>query len=509
MATRTQQLFGQSIFSPYKTPTTTNVEGYPAWNRTVEEELVQQLVTNTLGNQFYVTQKELVKTLGTTIDKAIKANPIFVAKAAVYARQHGFMRTAPTLALVKLSAANIPLNVFEFAFFGVINTPKDLIDFTTMLNASGRGEGGRRIKRTVSKWLETKLTEYWVIKYGSEKGAGYNLNGMLRVYHPKLNNALANYILGNGKYDRSLTQINAFENLKLAENYLMKIQQITNGRLPHEVATTFAGNDKEVWKAIVPQMPIFALLRNLATIERVGIMPQVRDAVVAKLTDEKTVRNSKIFPFQFLTAMEHVSDSKVRDALRDAIDLSFNNLPEITGTTAVALDVSGSMSGNPIKIASLFAISLYKKTNGSGYFIKFSDRASYVPISMRDSTLTQAERVRIEGGTNTSTPLQLLLKEGKKVDNFILITDEAQNRGRPFYKVVEDYRKAINPNLKVFIVDVASYQGVLTPDDKNIFYIYGWSDRVLDFISFATTGYEKVQGYIESLMDSQVVVDEE
>lgn len=52
------------------------------------------------------------------------------------------------------------------------------------------------------------------------------------------------------------------------------------------------------------------------------------------------------------------------------------------------------------------------------------------------------------------------------------------------------YRKKYNPNAKAFVIDVALYRsGMVPPSDALSHYLYGWSDQVLQYISFATQGY--------------------
>jgi 60 kDa SS-A/Ro ribonucleoprotein len=76
------------------------------------------------------------------------------------------------------------------------------------------------------------------------------------------------------------------------------------------------------------------------------------------------------------------------------------------------------------------------------------------------------------------------------VDNIIVITDEQQNAGNPFYKALGEYRRKVNGHVKVFVIDVAPYRSALVPPaDPLTFYVYGWSDTVLQYISFAIQGY--------------------
>jgi len=109
---------------------------------------------------------------------------------------------------------------------------------------------------------------------------------------------------------------------------------------------------------------------------------------------------------------------------------------------------------------------------------------------MYDSILSQAEKIEARGGTDTGAPVEKLRKDNVCVDNIIIITDEQQNTGSPFYNELEKYRRSINPNTKAFVIDIAPYRSsMVPPTDKNTHYIYGWSETVLEYIAMSIKGY--------------------
>ncbi|PZN08888.1 MAG: TROVE domain-containing protein [Bacillota bacterium] len=495
---RVRRVFGNRIQVPAST--TVNREGYPAYERPIEEQYVQTLLTNTLGNTFYAMGEELLKEAAALHDRMVAEDPEFVARALPYARQKGYMRTQPIFGLAKL--AQHPL--FEEVFGRVILTPKDLSDFAVIVKALRGGEGGRRIKRVAGRWLASNLNEYWAIKYGG-KAAGYTLRDLFRVYHPVyseprsngngvfrgVRSPLVDYVLGRDADLSALPQVAAFERLKRAETDQEKVAAITEGRLPHEVASAFAGKSPAVWSAIVPQMPILALVRHLATIERLGIADQHREYIEGKLTNPEAVQNSKILPFTFAKAFQRVSTPWIQDALRAAVDLSFTNLPELPGRVAVLVDRSGSMEGNPVQVAALFGVALMRKANLNGRLLLFDHEVQEFHVSGRDSILSQAERITARGGTDLEKPVRVLLEDRDRVDTIIVITDEQQNAGSPFLRRLLEYRQKVNPAVKTFVVNVAPYlrASVAPPEVDGVYYIYGWSERVLDIIALVSRGF--------------------
>lgn len=486
----------QTIFAPkasYNPPDSVNTGGYPAWTRTLEERVLQVLLTNTLGNTFYADKHELLKEAREVYVEVLKTNPTFFAKALAFARNNGFMRTQPIFGLVLLAGENRSL--FKQVFDRVILTPNDLFDFMTILGSERKGQGGRAVKTTVSKWLaanfsaESKNAEYWAIKYGSGSKEGYSLKDVMKTVHPSGMNAnLAWYLLGKENSDATaqFSKISWFEKLKAAKTDEDKVEAIKNGKLPHEVASTFAGTSAKVWQAILDSMPTFALLRNLNTLDRIGILDNNKVTIKKILTHPDNIKKAKILPFRFYDAFNAVKSDWVKDTLRQSIENSVASLPELKGESAIMLDTSGSMQ-EFIKTASLFAFACLKKANG-GIFYTFNTTATKKSYSLVDSILSQAEKMVASGGTNISDAVIKITAMRNKVDNIIIITDEQQNTGSTLWGAIMTYRQNINRDVKVFVIDVSPYKSSMAPLDKNVFLIYGWGDQVINYISSVTNG---------------------
>jgi 60 kDa SS-A/Ro ribonucleoprotein len=473
-------------------PDIKNRNGFPAYKQPLEEQYLQTLLTNTLENTYYADQNELLQEAAKIHDQMVQKDPEFVAKALTYARSKGYMRLQPVFGLAKLAEAKVDPKVkelFKRIFTKVILIPPDLQDFMTILAGSGRGQGGRMIKNTVAGWLNQYLTEYWAIKYNGQ-GRGFSLGDIIQTVHPVpgsgVQGRLFKYLVtGDGEFREG--KIYAYEQLKKAVSPAEQIKWIREGQLPHEVVTGVCKMTPELWNVLVPDMPVFALLRNLNTLNRAGVLERNREIIEKKLADGGVLRKSKILPFRFLNAFQAVDTPWTKDVLRHAVELTFANLPDIPGKTAVFLDISGSMKGEYLRTGSVFALALYKKTKGHGVFWLFDTDVHDPKASLHDSILSQSEKIRAQGGTDTGAPVRALRE---RVDNIIIITDEQQNTGSPFYKELENYRRRYNPEAMSFVIDLAPYaSGMVPPSDPLTHYIFGWSDQVLQYISFATNGY--------------------
>ena len=472
-------------------PDTRNVEGYPAYTRSLEEQYVQSLLTNTIGGSYYTSRERDFEQATGLHQAMLQKDPKFMAGALGFARSAGYMRLQPIIGLAHLSSKHPEL--MDSTYHNVVKIPDDLFEFKTILNAMGRGEGGRAIKRNDSKFMNN-VSEYWAIKYNG-RGRGYNLTDILRTSHPAPINEKQQAIFGyltEKPYDaHQVPQISSYVALRSAKNDKDICSIISEGKLPHEVVTGVLSHmSPTVWKALVPQLPKMALLRHLNTIDRNGLLADadVRNIIEHKMMDAKGM----ILPFQYMKAYEAMTNVWARGIIGKALENSFNAIPDIHGRTAIFLDISGSMSGSFVKTASIFALALFKKTGGEAIFNRFNTRCVPVNPSMTAGILNQAEEIARSygGGTDTGVCVKDIHDRKEKVDNIICITDEAQNTGSPFYARLRHYRRKINPNTRAFIIDVSSYQGGMVPqEDALTNYIYGWSDNVLKYIPLVTQGF--------------------
>ena len=116
----------------------------------------------------------------------------------------------------------------------------------------------------------------------------------------------------------------------------------------------------EIWKALARDMPMTALLRNLATLTRVGVIAPMDSASVCE-TLKRIGTTSHIHPIACLTALlTYRADKGVRgqhtwipvpqvvDALDAAFDRSFSQAPQTNKRLYLGIDVSSSMAGGEV-----------------------------------------------------------------------------------------------------------------------------------------------------------------
>lgn len=506
--TKTGKLFGST--ESVQKGTKLNAHGAPSFSRTLEEDTLAVLLTNTLSNTFYVSEKDLAKQTVEVLIKMAQKDPEFLAKALVYARQYGLMKLAPVVGLAVLSANETGKKVnFRKVFHHVVKTPDDLREFVSLCRSGAVRKGlGGEARDAVKRWLQ-HLSEYHAVKYGSANSEGITLRDIIRMAHPRPVNDAQRELFGwlvKGWEDvgpapsPTNPQVWALEKLKRTESEKDVIALIEKYRLPWEVVVPAAKKmTPAIWKALLKDMPYMALLRQLNTMDRNSLFldKEVAKFVAGKLSDKESVKRSKQLPFRFFNAYNAFTGNQaVRDAIVDALEVSFENTEKLNGRICIASDVSGSMSGQASEksatryrdIAGLLSAALFKKCDDV-VLLQFNESANTLNVSRRDSVMSLAQKIADgSGGTNVGAPIRWLNDHGDKVDVFIGVTDNESWAGRGFLAEWESYKR-VSPNAKAFLINIAPYRDFVAPAGyPNVYYISGWSDSVLKYISLTVNG---------------------
>jgi 60 kDa SS-A/Ro ribonucleoprotein len=130
-------------------------------------------------------------------------------------------------------------------------------------------------------------------------------------------------------------------------------------RLPCEVVPSPLLTRRDVWEALLEDMPYMALIRNLATMTRVGLLAPLSAAtrrVTERLRDGEGLRRSRVHPLHILMALKTYSTGRgmrgthtwtpvpeITEALDAAFYQAYAAVEPAGCKLLVALDVSGSM----------------------------------------------------------------------------------------------------------------------------------------------------------------------
>lgn len=296
---------------------------------------------------------------------------------------------------------------------------------------------------------------------------------------------------------------------------------------------------KEIIKTI--KMPHMALLRNLRNIFS-EFKDEDKDIAIKILEQLKNgVKNGKQFPFRYYSALKQLKeDDNVHfrtlliDALDECIDISIENMPKLKGKTICLSDNSGSAWGNinseygSVKIAEIDNLSsvITSICSDEGYVGKFGDKLKIIPISKRNGALFQATSISYEGckdvGGGTENGIWLFFEEAIKnhehYDNIFIYSDMQAGhgglygKGRKYLiegdnfscgdfseyidvmKLINKYRKSVNPKVNVFCVQTAGYDNVLIPEyTYRGAVLYGWTGKESLFASKIISQWDEIE----------------
>lgn len=510
-----------------KSDVVTNYEGGQTFTRSLRERVVQALCVGRFGDAFYASRLRLEEEARNALIEARASEPEFLAHAILYGREKGFLKDAPITGLAILSGGGAKAKpYFEKVFNRVIQTPDDLRKFVTLCK-SGEIPGVKTLggfrRSAVKGWVST-LSGYHAVKYGSAASRGFTLQDIVALTHPKTGDAAVAERLGWLKCgrralgsDRKLNpQIRAAEALKLVDDEQVAVSLIRSGKLPAEfVIPATTRMTPAIWRELLHNAPIFALLRNLMTFTRHEVFKEEAEVAYAveRLTNTRAIEHSKILPFRFFDAWKKYvtlegNDSRIADALRTAANLSFVNMPTLGGrTVAIGSDVSGSMSSpvSPkgqarfVDIAGIFTGAILRQIEGRAIPLPFQSQViTRHTLSGHDDVLVTAEKVAslCGGGTALGSPIQYLLDREIHADVFVGITDnedwaygsEYHTRGS-FLILWREYRAKVNPEAQAFVIQIAPYKHAVAPTgEPGVHFIYGWSDAVVRYIPFTLEG---------------------
>jgi 60 kDa SS-A/Ro ribonucleoprotein len=433
-----------------------NLAGGDAYKQTPELEFISILLTSFAQNQFY--QKE--QTGFDRIEALLpRLNPEFAAKAIVYGRTKFGMRSVSHVAAVKM-APYLSGHSYARGFYkSVVYRPDDI----TEILSYAKGKMSHAMRAGLAASFD-KFDAYQLAKYKGE-GKGFSLVDAVNILHP----------------------VPVEKNAKALE-------QLIKGTLKSEdtweAMLSEAGSDEdkkmEAWIDLVSNKKIgyFALLRNLRNIIEQGslVLPQALEMLV----DERLIKKSLVLPFRFTTAFEEIAklspSQEVRatiKALNEALDKSCANVPVFSGQTLVVLDVSGSMSGKPSQIGSLFSAVLLKSNDCD--FMVFADNAKYLNVNSSDSIISIAGSLKFAaGGTNFHAIFE---RANKAYDRIVILSDmQGWVGGNSPVRTFNAYKAKYDCDPFVYSFDLAGYGSLQFPQ-ANIFALAGFSDKVFDIMS--------------------------
>ncbi len=232
-------------------------------------------------------------------------------------------------------------------------------------------------------------------------------------------------------------------------------------------------------------------------------------------------KTGKQLPFRYFSAYKAVEE-KAPGALLDALETclvsSLGELPHFKGRVMVLVDNSGSAQGTTTSAMGTMKVSTIGNLTGilagmraeDGHLGVFGDSLETFAVRRNASIFDQlkrAEELAKHIGQSTENGICLFLDKAirnKEVWDSIFVMSDMQAGHGGLYgtnpkaykeygwgsggrfidvaKLIATYRKKVNPNVKVFLVQIAGYKDTLVPELYDRTYILGgWGEGLLRF----------------------------
>lgn len=340
-------------------PGPTNIQGVPT--RTFEggsgftpgdphTELFNAAVSGFLTDQFYESGDARVDRL---IGLVPQCEPEWLVGFIGWLRDVVNMRSASVVLAAEYARAGHPQGrkVVDSALLRA-DEPGEMLGY--WLGRYGRPIPSR-VKRGVADAVRRLYTERALLKYDGQ-GRGWRFGDVIEMVHPTPSapwqGDLFRYALDRRRHDeRSPVSLGTVQTVL---DYTAAPEEVRREMMRCGLPEGFTwerlagwlpgGMDAEAWQAVIPQMGVMALLRNLNNFDRAQITLNAQDDVRARITDRERIKAARLMPFRFLSAYAALEADTYKLAVAHGADVALENLPHLPGSTLVMVDCSGSMS---------------------------------------------------------------------------------------------------------------------------------------------------------------------
>jgi hypothetical protein len=323
------------------------------------------------------------------------------------------------------------------------------------------------------------------------------------------------------KYRMEARRFKTVDVVNLVKAHSQEIDLLMKGQLKLSVEDTWEalisqeGSSQKTWEKAIPLMSHMALLRNIRNFHKNDVNP---DLYLPKLIN--TAKDGQQLPFRYYSAYKEVKglvSGKVLDAIEECLEISLGQMPQFEGKVMSLCDNSGSAQGTTTSsmgtvkisdIANLTAL-ITGRISENGYVGVFGDDLKVESVRKKESIFTQMEKINQIGekiGQRTENGIWLFfdnaIKNKEYWDHIFVYSDMQAGHGGLYgineqdyndyrwqkgnhidvAKLIKTYREKVNPNVQVYLVQVAGYKDVLVPEFYEKTYILGgWGDSLLRF----------------------------
>ena len=433
-------------------------------------------------NSFYRSNEERLRSMEVLIQNNIKKDPTFTAACAHYMGATMGRRLVPTMIVSHLAldgnndalVTKVVNDVFTRPDF-YANCLAYIKDLTRSKSIGAIPKGLYQILRNKFETLEphTLIAQKMLRRR-------IKLKDLIKVLRPKTYPMLYKSIIEDGP--ESKLKVVVKENGKIVASKMTTLKAEAGKEdstiTKEQVQTTISEN--------IGKWPINELIRNLSSL-------QGKDA--GKLltrfnnyfSDPRAARF--VNPFDLIPFGSHNISSEIVEVLDYVIGRFFNYTMECK-RPLIMMDTSGSMCGDPYKLAAKYMVLLRNvlKDNDfefwgfnnnehdmTGFVRNYIDSA---PLYFGNKLLTEFQRH--SGSTALFHSLENVLKKREPFDGLIIITDEQTWDEENEIKTYRDILPKYGLNGRAMVINVAQTKNTVFKPNSDVYRLYGEEGKVID-----------------------------
>src|SRR5215475_7527442 len=300
-----------------------NSAGGHSWAVDEWTRLRRFLILGSEGGSYYASEWTLTRENADAVERAVGADgERAVAEIVAVSREGRAPKNDPALFALAAAAGAGDEDTRKAALEAlpqVARTGTHLFQFATFVE--GFRGWGRSLRRAVGRWYAEQSADelaYQAVKYRQREGVTHR--DLLRLSHPAQSVSAGNPTLTVSAEHRRLFEwiarggdteglprlVEGFVRVQNASTPKQAAELVREYRLPREAVRPEHLPAPEVWEALLEDMPMTALVRNLATMTRVGVLTPGSAGtanVVAQLGDRERIRKARLHPIALLAAL--------------------------------------------------------------------------------------------------------------------------------------------------------------------------------------------------------------
>lgn len=413
----------------------------------------------------------------------------FAAKAMIYARQEGNLRSISHVLANAIAEAGTKGFSLRNAIKAAIVRPDDMTEMFALWKSRHNKMIPNSFRRAFKDLLESGKWDAYQLKKYAKPSADVKLRDIIMVSHPKDKKGLLKGVI-EGTLKAPATVESMLSSGKSASATFEEM--LLEGRLGYMVA-----------------------VKNIRNALETGLSDNALDMWCKLISDPRRVERSRMLPFRYVDAWEAVRTlsidtfklRKVKAAINKALIASAWNLEFVNRDEKVAiiLDESGSMQTVWKTAITLAAVLYHALPKENVVVYKFSGNAREIDFGSQEPLDIIYNTGHNGGATLFEKPLELLTRTRTKVDKIVMLSDMQLYSGYwtsagTFDKYYNAYRSQVSPNVKFLFWDLQGY-GSGTPLElrNDILMASGFSDKLLKVIPKMWTNQNALVEEIEAI----------